>query len=112
MPLQFASPYDGQGVFVWSDCLLDPGTDFLVGKRYVLSCLYSFLNLHLQSIILKLKKSIFASAGPYHREAGGNQTSRKSGGKGGCTSHYIVTTRMILHSDGQCCKPQASLLLH
>ena len=28
IPLQFASLYDGQ-VFVWSDCLLDLGTDFL-----------------------------------------------------------------------------------
>ena len=32
MPHLFASLYDGQGVFVWSDCLLDPGTDFLVGN--------------------------------------------------------------------------------
>ena len=32
MSLQSASLYDGQEVFVWSDCLLDPGTDFLVGK--------------------------------------------------------------------------------
>ena len=31
-PLQFASLYDGQAVFVWSDCLLDRGTDFLVGN--------------------------------------------------------------------------------
>ena len=30
--LQFASLYDGQEVFVWSDCLLDLGTDFLVGN--------------------------------------------------------------------------------
>ena len=30
IPLQFASLYGGQ-VFVWSDCLLDLGTDFLVG---------------------------------------------------------------------------------
>ena len=30
IPLQFASLYDGQGVFVWSNCLLDLGTDFLV----------------------------------------------------------------------------------
>ena len=29
-PLQSASLYDGQDVFVWSDCLLDPCTDFLV----------------------------------------------------------------------------------
>ena len=31
IPLQFTSVYDGQEVFVWSDCLLDLGTDFLVG---------------------------------------------------------------------------------
>ena len=31
VPLQLASLYDGQ-VFVWSDCLLDLGTDFLVGN--------------------------------------------------------------------------------
>ena len=30
IPLQFASLYDGQEVFVWSDCLMDLGTDFLV----------------------------------------------------------------------------------
>ena len=30
--LHFASLYDGQEVFVWSDCLLDLGTDFLVGN--------------------------------------------------------------------------------
>ena len=32
IPLQFASHYDGQDVFVWSDCLLDLGTDFFVGN--------------------------------------------------------------------------------
>ena len=32
IPVQFASLYDGQEVFVWSDCLLDLGTDFLVGS--------------------------------------------------------------------------------
>ena len=34
--LQFASLYDGQEVFMWSDCLLDLGTDFLVGNNYSL----------------------------------------------------------------------------
>ena len=43
IPLQFASLYDGQEVFVWSDFLLDLGTDFLVGNmaffmRCVVSC--------------------------------------------------------------------------
>ena len=32
IPLQFASLYDGQEVFAWSSCLLDLGTDFLVGN--------------------------------------------------------------------------------
>ena len=32
IPLQFASPYNGQEVFMWSDCLLDLGTDFLFGN--------------------------------------------------------------------------------
>ena len=31
IPLQCVSLYDDQ-VFVWSDCLLDLGTDFLVGN--------------------------------------------------------------------------------
>ena len=30
IPLQFAFLYDDQEVFVWSDRLLDLGTDFLV----------------------------------------------------------------------------------
>ena len=32
IPLQFASLYDRQEIFVWSNCLLDLGTDFLVGN--------------------------------------------------------------------------------
>ena len=32
IPLQFASLYDVQEVFVSSDCLLDLGADFLVGN--------------------------------------------------------------------------------
>ena len=32
IPLQFASLYDRQEIFMWSNCLLDPGTDFLVGN--------------------------------------------------------------------------------
>ena len=30
--LQFASLYDGQDIFLWSNCLLDLGTDFHVGN--------------------------------------------------------------------------------
>ena len=36
IPLQFASLYDGQEVFVWSDCLLGLGTDFNSGNSRVL----------------------------------------------------------------------------
>ena len=32
IPLQFASLYDGQEIFVWSNCLLDLDIDFLVGN--------------------------------------------------------------------------------
>ena len=32
MPLLFASLYGGKEVFVWSDRLLNLGTDFLVGN--------------------------------------------------------------------------------
>ena len=32
IPIQFASLYNGQEVFAWFDCLLDLGTDFLVGN--------------------------------------------------------------------------------
>ena len=32
IPLQFASLYNGQEVFVWFDCMLDIGTDILVGN--------------------------------------------------------------------------------
>ena len=31
MPLQFESLYDRHEIFVWSNCLLDLGTDFLMG---------------------------------------------------------------------------------
>ena len=36
MLLQFASLYDGQEVFVWSGCVLDLCTDFLVGNMVFL----------------------------------------------------------------------------
>ena len=32
IPVQFASLYDGQEVFMRSDCLLDLGMDFLIGN--------------------------------------------------------------------------------
>ena len=41
LPLQFASLYDGQEVFVWSDCLLELGTDFLIGNMVFVWLLWS-----------------------------------------------------------------------
>ena len=35
--LQFASLYDGQEVFVWSDCLPDLGMDFLIDNMIFVS---------------------------------------------------------------------------
>ena len=32
IPLQLASLYDREEIFMWSNCLLDLGTDFLVGN--------------------------------------------------------------------------------
>ena len=43
IPLQFASLTDGQEVFVWPDCLLDLGTDFLVGNIWSLYEMRSIL---------------------------------------------------------------------
>ena len=37
MPLQFASLYSGLEVFMWSDCLLGLGMDFLVGNMFFVS---------------------------------------------------------------------------
>ena len=34
IPPRFVSLYDDQEVFMWSDCLLDLGTDFLVGNKF------------------------------------------------------------------------------
>ena len=37
IPLQFVSLYGGQEVFMWSDCPLDLGIDFLVGNMVFVS---------------------------------------------------------------------------
>ena len=48
IPLRFASLKDGQEVFVWSDCLLDLGTDVLVGNVvFVWDALYLAVAPHL-----------------------------------------------------------------
>ena len=36
IPLQFASLYDGQEVFLWFNCLLDLGMDFLIGNMVLI----------------------------------------------------------------------------
>ena len=42
IPLQFASLYNGQRVFMWSDCLLDLGIDFLIDNMvFVWDALYN-----------------------------------------------------------------------
>ena len=51
IPLQFASLYDGQEVFVWSDCLLDLGTDFLVGNMvFILDTYYLAIASHFHGL--------------------------------------------------------------
>ena len=37
IPLQFVSFYDGHEVFMWSDCLLNLSTDFLIGNMVFVS---------------------------------------------------------------------------
>ena len=42
IPLQFASLYNCQKIFMWSNCLLDLGTDFLVGNMVFIWDAYFF----------------------------------------------------------------------
>ena len=57
IPLQFASLYDGQ-VFVWSICLLDLGTDFLVGDVvFVRDVYYLAVAAHFHGLYSSLKLS-------------------------------------------------------
>ena len=54
IPLQFASLYDRQEDFVWSSCLLDLGTDLLVGNMVFVILLTShFLFFLLKQLCLK-----------------------------------------------------------
>ena len=56
MPLQFAFLYDGQEIFVWSDCLLDLGTDFLYGNMaFVWNVLYLALAPHFHDLFSSLQ---------------------------------------------------------
>ena len=46
VPLQFASLYDRQEVFVWPNCLLDLGTDFLGGNMTCILLWSSAVRVH------------------------------------------------------------------
>ena len=77
IPIQFASLYDGEQVYVWSDCLLDLGTDFLVGTvlcglcmRRVVSCGSTSLPLLLFFISALLWGSWFTSIHEDGRDQG------------------------------------------
>ena len=63
LPLQFASLYDGQGIFVWSDCQLNLGTDFLVGNIiFVRDAQYLAVAPHFHGLYFSLK---LCCEGPY-----------------------------------------------
>ena len=56
IPLQYASLYNGQEVFVCSDCLLDLGTDFLVGNMvFVLDAQYIAVAYHFHGLYSSLE---------------------------------------------------------
>ena len=58
--LQFASLYNCQKVFVWPDCLLDLGTDFLVGNMvFVWDAQYLAVALHF-SCIFELREILLS----------------------------------------------------
>ena len=63
LPLQFASLYDRQ-VFVWSDCLLDLGTDFLIGNMVFVGDVYK----RQVFFVLSLCLCKMVLAGPDERE--------------------------------------------
>ena len=44
IPLQFTSLYNSQEVFVWSDCALDLGTDFLVDNMVSVGLIETGMN--------------------------------------------------------------------
>ena len=57
IPLQFTSLYDGQEVFLWSDCLLDLGTDFFVGNIvFVLGAQYLAVAPHFHDLFSSLER--------------------------------------------------------
>ena len=66
MPLQFASLYDGLEVFMWSDCLLDLGTDFLIGN--VVFALYLAVASHFNSLYSSLELSIWVHDSQAYRK--------------------------------------------
>ena len=67
IPLQFASLYD-QEIFMWSNCLLDLSTDFLVGNMvFVWDVEYLAVTPHFQGLYSSLELCSVQSAirGPY-----------------------------------------------
>ena len=57
--LQFASLYNGQEVYVWSDCLLDLGTDFLIGNMvFVWDAWYLAVAPHFQGLCSSFKSAL------------------------------------------------------
>ena len=56
IPLRFASLYDSQEVFVWTNCLLDLGTDCLVGNMvFVWNVLYLAVAPHFHGLYFSLQ---------------------------------------------------------
>ena len=49
-PPQFASLYDGLGVCVWSNCLLDLGKDFLIGNMLFVRDVYLAVAPHFRAL--------------------------------------------------------------
>ena len=53
--LQFASLYDRQGVFVWSNYLLDLGMDFLIGNMVFVGDVYLAIEPHFNGLYSSLE---------------------------------------------------------
>ena len=62
---QFASLYGGQEVIVWSDCLLDLGTDFLVGDMVFVRVM-QILRLYVYQEKEFLQRFIFLAVDLFH----------------------------------------------
>ena len=101
MPFQFASLCDGQ-VFVWSDCLLDLATDFLVGDiGFVWDALYLAAASHFYGSYssLKVHDEVFVRANnlPAIRKGSASVISWNCK-KCSCRSKTVSTLAMLLSS--------------